>query len=162
MPSQIETRQTEALEAIAQALQAHLHPEPLVPTHRTKADKSPVVAVHEPDEVTKQPSTSWTVTSENPATGQRKTTVVSAKDFAATYQPLNAELLPPEPVFEYRNKVTQEVVKGSFATDGDTTDVIVSHADGRPDERLKAIPFKAADDLVAMDENATTTLSGGR
>ena len=133
MPTLIENRQTEALEAIAQALQARLHPEALVPTHRARVNHALVSAGQDAE------SGDWSVTTENPNTGQRKVAVLSAKDFATQYEAITPDgKVVEEPPVPYRNKASQEVVQVQKAHDGNLADnlYVVTHADGRPEERI--------------------------
>jgi hypothetical protein len=144
MPTILETRNIEALEAIAEAAQYQLHiargDKPLVPTHMDRRSKELVFA-ERPDKAGE-----WIVTTENSVTTQRRSVHMVPGEFDKAYQSLATIKESSQEPTPYRNKATQEVVMAVFATDGDPTDVIVTHADGRADERIKHDAFKAAFD----------------
>lgn len=146
MPSPIDVRQTEALESIAESLNYFMRkdsgaPAALEPNFKNKSTGELVRAEHVEN------STDWNVTRENAQTKRRMTQRHDDKSFR-----LNHVSLEPEPelqAFPYRHKKTQEVVSGKFAPDG-SGDVLVSHADGRAEERLKPPVFHAAYDAMEL------------
>jgi hypothetical protein len=136
MASPIDERQTKALESIAESLNYFMRKDQgdegvFAPNFQHRVTHEPVQAVG-------KEGGSWAVTSEERYTKRLHTVNFIDRDFRSIYVSLVAEA-PPEPaMFEHRK--SHEVVSVVPAVDGSGV-IIVTHADGRPDERLTQVKF---------------------